>query len=198
MVIDTWRLQRRWLRLQRPLAVTMVVLGLGLIWLRTSAPVPSTPTVVAVSDVAAGAVITAEDVTVVQWPNPTRPAPAASEPDSLIGRRATSPIRAGEPLTPVRALGPRTVSLGGPDRVAVSLPPEALTASGLIRPGDRVGLVGRTDAGPRTLVDEGIVLTVDGQIGTVVAVPGSAAPAVVQAAATDSIAIVLAGDGVVG
>jgi Flp pilus assembly protein CpaB len=116
----------------------------------------------------------------------------------LVGRRATSQIRAGEPLTTVRALGPRTVALAGPDRVAVSLPPEALTASGLIRPGDRVGLVGRTDAGPRSLADDGVVLTVDAQIGTVVAVPGSAAPAVVQAAATDSIAIVLAGDGVVG
>jgi Flp pilus assembly protein CpaB len=198
VVIDTWRLQRRWLRLQRPVAAVMVALGLGLIWVRTSAPVPSTPTVVAVSDVAAGDVIAAEDVTVVQWPNPTRPAPAASEVDALVGRRATSQIRAGEPLTPVRALGPRTVALAGPDRVAVSLPPEALTASGLIRPGDRVGLVGRTDAGPRSLADDGVVLTVDAQIGTVVAVPGSAAPAVVQAAATDSIAIVLAGDGVVG
>ena len=191
MVIETWRLQRRWRRLQRPLGVTLICIAVVLIWIRTSAPVPSTPTVVAVSDVAAGEVIGASDLAVVEWPDSTRPAPAASATEVLVGRRATSAIRAGEPLTALRGLGPEAVDAGGPGRVAVSLPPEALTTSGLVRPGDRVGLVGRTDAGPRTLVDDGVVLTVDTQTGTVVAVPADAAPAVVQAAATESVALVL-------
>lgn len=177
------------------MAGALISIGLLLVWARTSGPVPSTPTVVAVADVAAGETIEGHDLAVVDWPDTTRPAPAATTVDALVGRRATAAIRAGEPLTPLRALAPGTVSADGPGRVAVSLPPEALSASGLVRPGDRVGLVGRTDAGPRTLVDDGTVLTVDTELGTVVSVPLAAAPGVVQAASTRSIAIVLAGSG---
>lgn len=191
MVIDSWRLQRRWRRLQRPVAAALIATGGLLLWARGNAPSPTVPTVVATSDVAAGEIVSDADVRVLGWPADSRPAPAASSAEVIIGRRSTSPIRAGEPLTEQRVVGPAVLAASGVDQVAVALPKDPLSASGLVRPGDRVNLVGRTDAGPRTLVTGAAVLTLAEESGAVLSVPASAAPAVVQAAATESIAMVL-------
>jgi Flp pilus assembly protein CpaB len=191
MVIDSWRLQRRWRRLQRPVAAVLIALGGAGLWLRSSGPIATVPVLVAVADVPAGAIVGAEDVAVVAWPADTHPPPAQGSPDLIVGRRATAAIRSGEALTAQRVVGPDSLRDVGPDHVAVALPPDALSASGLVRPGDRVNLVGRTDAGPRTLAAGASVLTLAAEKGAVVAVPAAAAPSVVQAAATDSISMVL-------
>ena len=191
MVIDSWRLQRRWRRLQRPLAAVLVAVGGFLLWAQVNAPTPTMPTVVAVSDVAAGEIVQAEDVQVVAWPADSHPPPAAASAEAIVGRRATAMIRSGEPLTEQRVVGPSVLAGAGPDAVAVSLPADRWSGSGLIRPGDLVNVVGQTDGGPRTLAAAAPVLTLSPESGAVVAVPGSAAPAVVAAAATDSVAMVL-------
>ncbi len=191
MVIDSWRLQRRWRRLQRPVAAVLIALGGAGLWLRSNGPIATVPILVAVADVAAGEIVRAEDVAVVAWPADTHPPPAQGSPDLIVGRRATAAIRSGEALTAQRVVGPQALAEVGTDHVAVALPAEGLSAAGLVRPGDRVNLVGRTDAGPRTLVSGASVLTLTAETGAVVAVPAASAPAVVQAAATDSIAMVL-------
>jgi pilus assembly protein CpaB len=191
MVIESWRLQRRWRRLQRPVAAVLIALGGAGLWLRSNGPIATVPILVAVADVAAGEIVGAEDVAVVAWPADTQPPPAQGSPDLIVGRRATAAIRSGEALTAQRVVGPQALGEVGPDHVAVALPTDGLSASGLVRPGDRVNLVGRTDAGPRTLVSGASVLTLTAETGAVVAVPAASAPAVVQAAATDSIAMVL-------
>lgn len=191
MVIDSWRLQRRWRRLQRPVAAACIATGGFLIWAHNNAPPATVPTVVSTSDVPAGGLVSSTDLQVVGWPADSRPAPAASSVEAIVGRRASAPIRAGEPLTELRVVGQSLLAEVGPDRVAIALAEDSLAGSGLIRPGDLVNLVGQTDAGPRTLVTAAQVLTLHDPTGAVLAVPASAAAAVVEAAATDSIAMVL-------
>ena len=194
MAWDSWRLQRRWRRLQRPVALTLIAGGGLLLWARHNVPQPTVPTAVALADMPIGHVIGADEVEVVAWPADSRPAAAARSTDALVGRRTTSPVRVGEPLTDSRAVGPSTLADLGPGSVAVALPEEPLSSAGLIRPGDRVDIVGRSQIGSRTLVSAATVLTVADDAGPIVAVPATSAAQVVQAAATDSAAVVLRAD----
>ncbi|HQR79876.1 MAG TPA: SAF domain-containing protein [Actinomycetota bacterium] len=191
MVIDSWQLQRRWMRLQRPLAAALILIGGLLLWARDNVGAGSVPAVVARQDVPAGSVVQPQDVQVVAWPADSHPPPAAASLDQIVGRRATSAITTGEPLTPQRVAGPGALAELGTDRVAVALPADPMASSGLVRPGDSVTLVGQSPTGPRTLTTAAAVLTVSAESGTIVAVPASAAASVVAAAATDSIAMVL-------
>jgi len=191
MVITSWALQRRWQRVQRPIAVLLLSLGAFLMWSQDSATPPAEATAVAVADVAAGEIVQPGDVQVVQWPVASRPQAAARSPDEFVGRTATAAIAAGEPLTAARVAGPGALSAIGADVVAVRLPDDALTRSGLIRAGDRVNVVGQTQSGVRTLVSGAIVLTVTQDQGIIVAVPATNAAQVVQAASSDSSAVVL-------
>ena len=192
MVVSSWSLDRRWQRVRRPLAVALIAAGALMMWGRENAPVPTIPTVVATADVAAGEVVGPDDVDVTQWPAASRPPPASSDPATIVGRRAAAAIRSGEPLTEQRVMGPSLLAATGPNAVAVALPSDPLAASGLVRPGDRVDVVGEVSGTVRTLVTAAPVLTVSTETGTVVAVPSDAAPALVAAVAADAIALVLA------
>lgn len=194
MVVDSWRLQRRWRRLQRPLAAVLIVVGAVMLWAQQNAPRPTVATAVALTDMPAGHIVGISDVQLVAWPADSRPAAASETTDGIVGRRVTAPIQAGEPLTDQRVVGPSLLAATSAGQVAVALPPNPLMSSGLIRPGDRVNLVGQTDAGPRTLVEGAMVLTLTQDAGTVLAVPATSAASVVQATATDSIAMVLRAD----
>lgn len=193
MIIDAWRLQRRWRRFQRPVAVVLVGAGALLLLADRSAPVATQPTAVATVELGVGQVVQPSDVQVVEWPTSHRPAGATATTDELIGRHTTTAISAGEPLTPARVVGPAAVAALGSGLAAVPLPEDPLTSAGLVRPGDRVDIVGQSQAGPRTLVRSATVLTVAAGAGPIVAVPATTAPQVVQAAATDSVGVVLVG-----
>lgn len=191
MVISTWSLQRRWARLQRPLALILLTCGALLLWGRSTSATPTAPTLVAARDVPAGQVLTADDVTVAAWPATVRPAAALAAPGDVVDRRVTSALTAGEPLTATRVVSPSSVAAAGEGLVAVLLPEDPLAAAGLVRPGDRVDVIGRTDDLARTLVSGVAVLTVTEDAGLIVAVPAGSAPDVVQAVGTDSVAAVL-------
>ncbi len=195
MVINTWSLNRRWQRVQRPIAVALVTIGAFLLWARGNAPPATELTVVAVADVPAGQRLQRTDLEVVAWPLANRPPAAARSPDEFVGRAATSAISAGEPLTAARVAGPGALSAAGTELVAVMLPEDPMSTSGLIRAGDRVNVVGQSETGPRTLVNGATVLSVTDESGVIVAVPASSAGAVVQAAATRSAAVVLLAGG---
>lgn len=192
MVFSSWSLDRRWQRVRRPLAVALIAVGAVMLWARDHAPVTTVPTVVAQADIAAGDVVGAGDVAVVAWPADSRPPPATGDPEDIVGRRATATIRSGEPLTPQRVIGASSLTAAGAGAVALALPVDPLSASGLVRPGDRVDVVGGGSGTARTLVTGAAVLTVNQEMGTVVAVPAHAAPAVVAAVAADAVALVLA------
>ncbi len=192
MVIGSWSLDRRWQRVRRPLAVAFIAVGGLLLWGRDHTPLETIPTVVAVADISTGQVVGSGDVEVVAWPSDSRPPPAARDPAAIVGRRAAAAMRTGEPLTEQRVIGSSLLAITGPESVALALPSEPLSASGLVRPGDRVDVVG-SDAGvPRTLVTAAPVLSVSPDAGTVIAVPARAAATVVAAIAADAIALVLA------
>jgi Flp pilus assembly protein CpaB len=188
MVISTWSLQRRWQRLQRPVALLLLTGGALLLWGRSQSDVVTEATLIATRDVPAGQVLTADDVAVAAWPAAVRPAAALAAPQEVVDRRTTSALTAGEPLTAARVVGRSSL---GADAAAVLLPEDPLAAAGLVRPGDRVDVIGRTDQGPRTLVPSAAVLTVTDEGGLIVAVPTSSAAAVVQAVGADSVAAVL-------
>ena len=192
MVIDSWSLNRRWQRLRRPVAVGLIALGGVLMWSREHGPSVTVPTLVARADLAAGDMVEPDDVEVVAWPEDSRPQPVAADPGPIVGRRAACAIRAGEPLTTERVVGSSLLAATGPDAVAVALPADPLAESGLVRPGDRVNVVGAGSGTARVLADAAPVLTVDQEAATVVAVPSTAAPTIVAAAAAGSIALVLA------
>lgn len=191
MLISTWSLQRRWQRLQRPVALILLTTGALLLWGRSHADSPTQPTLIAARDVSAGQVLTADDVTVAAWPGSVRPAAALVGPEEIVGRRAATALTAGEPLTALRVVGPSSLATAGAGEVAVLLPEDPLAKAGLLRPGDRVDIVGMSQDVPRTLVSSAPVLTVTEESGLVLAVPAAQAPAVAQAAGSGSVAALL-------
>lgn len=193
MVISTWSLQRRWQRLQRPLALILLTGGALLLWGDSAAVTPTAPTLVAARGVPAGQVLTSADVTVVDWPADLRPPATAASPDQVVNRRTTSALTAGEPVTAQRVVGPSALSAAGDGLVAVLLPEDPLAASGTVHAGDRVDVIGRTREAARTLVSGALVLSVTQEAGLIVAVPATSAVPVVEAAGSHSVAAVLQG-----
>jgi Flp pilus assembly protein CpaB len=101
-------------------------------------PSPATVAVtVAARDLDSGTVVTPADVTTRRYPAAV--APGGSDP-AAVGRTLAGPVRAGEPITDVRLVGPSLVA-GYPDRVALPVRIADADAVGLLQTGDRVDLV---------------------------------------------------------
>lgn len=96
--------------------------------------------VVAARDLPGGTVLGPADVTVAAFP-------PAAVPGGVIGREAASgallaaPVRAGEPITDRRVLGPGLLAGWGPDVVAAPVRVADAGAAGYLRPGDRIDLL---------------------------------------------------------
>jgi Flp pilus assembly protein CpaB len=96
-------------------------------------------TLVVVHDVAAGEVLTADDVELVRRPVAERPATALTTPGAAVGRTAAGPLTALEVLTPERLLGGDLLAGQPGDHVALSVPVIDAGSVG-VRPGNRVDL----------------------------------------------------------
>ena len=109
-------------------------------------PPPATETVpTAARDLPAGTVVTGDDVTRVEFAEGTAPTGMA---DDAVGRVLASPVRAGEPLTDVRFLGPAlAAAYPGSAIIPVRLPDAAMAA--LLRVGDRIDLLAADPEGSR-------------------------------------------------
>lgn len=131
-------LRRAVLRRRRLLAglLTAVAVAAGL--QATTAPPPSRVTVlVAAHDLPAGTVLATDDVRRVGFAPGSVPEGVADDPS---GRTLAAPMRAGEPVTDVRLVGPALTD-GYPGLVAVPVRlPDAGMAE-LLRVGDRIDLV---------------------------------------------------------
>jgi Flp pilus assembly protein CpaB len=141
----------RWRRgLAALLAGVAVWAGVGALSPRASGTV-GLPTVVAVRDVAAGAVLGVDDLTVVSRPPAERPDGAASDVDAVLGATAAGPLLAREVVVPSRLLGGSVLAGQPTDHVALTVP--VLDASGAgARPGARVDLYA-TGTGERAASD---------------------------------------------
>lgn len=148
------------------LAVVLLVAG-TLVALTAAAPPATAPVVVAVRDVAAGAVLVAADVHLVPRAKDTRPATALTDSAPVLGHRVIAGLARGEVLTSARiAPGGFTAGLG-PGR-AVAAVTVAAARAGVVAVGDVIRLVAALgpDTGdgasttPTTLAGDARVLAV--------------------------------------
>ncbi|HST66522.1 MAG TPA: Flp pilus assembly protein CpaB [Mycobacteriales bacterium] len=104
---------------------------------------PETDVVVAVRDLAAGTVLAAADLRTVAMPAGLVPAGVVGRPSVLVGRIAAGAIRRGETVTDARVVGPGlTAGLGPGESAAVPVRLADADAAALVRPGDRVDVLG--------------------------------------------------------
>jgi len=139
--------RRRWL-LAGGLAAAAVATALPTL---APSPAPGTTVLTAARDLTAGTALTAADVNRVELPSGLVPAGALSPGEAVEGRLTAGAVRAGEPLTDVRLVGPGLLALHADDglvAVPVRLADPASTA--LVRPGDRVDVLaaGSSPDGP--------------------------------------------------
>lgn len=138
-------LRRRWrsvrravLARRRPLAAACAAVAVLAGLRATAAPPPETVTVpVAVRDLPAGATLSQDDLAPAGFAPGTAPAGLAEDP---VGRVLAAPLRAGEPVTDVRLVGPDLAAAQpGLAALPVRLPDAGVV--GLLHAGDRVDLV---------------------------------------------------------
>ena len=126
---------------RRPLAalLTAVAVATG-IHAAAAPPPPSVDVVVAARDLPAGTVLTPGDLRAVGFAPGSVPAGASDDAVDAVGRTLAAPVRAGEPVTDVRVVGPAlTDGYPGLTAVPVRLPDAGMVE--LLRVGDRVDLV---------------------------------------------------------
>jgi Flp pilus assembly protein CpaB len=132
----------------------------------TAAPPARVPVVVAARDLPSGVVVGADDVRTVGFAPGSEPTGEVTDP---VGRTLAAPLRAGEPVTDLRLVGPSlTDGYPGLAAVPVRLPDAAM--AGLLAVGDRVDLVSADpQGGGATVVASGVpVLALpagDGEVG---------------------------------
>uniref|UniRef100_UPI003137A5FE SAF domain-containing protein n=1 Tax=Nocardioides psychrotolerans TaxID=1005945 RepID=UPI003137A5FE len=165
-------------------ALTAVAVAAGLHAV-AAPPEPTTGVVVAAHDLAAGTVLAPGDLTSVDLPPGAVPSEVVDDP---LGRVLAGPVRAGEPLTDVRLVGPTLVA-GRSDLVAapVRLPDAAM--ADLLQVGDLIDLVA---ADPQRGTSEVVAAAVP-----VLALPRSS-PAAGATGLPGSLVVVGLGEGDVG
>jgi Flp pilus assembly protein CpaB len=138
-IASTYRpVRRAVLARRRPLAAALTAVAVAAGVHAVAAPAPPQVSVpVAAHDLPAGTVLAPDDVTHAEF------APG-SVPDGLAtataGHTLAAPLRAGEPVTDVRLVGPAlTEGYPGLAAVPVRLPDAGM--AGLLRVGDRIDLV---------------------------------------------------------
>ena len=113
---------------------------------KTTQKMPTTPVVVAASDLDIGAEIQADDVRVIDWPQNAAPANAITKKEDVIGRGIIVPMIQNEPFLPMKLS-----SKDGGGGLPPAIPPglravsvkvnEVIGVAGYVLPGTRVDVV---------------------------------------------------------
>ncbi len=106
-----------------------------------ASPPAAVPVVVAARDLSAGTALSQRDVAVVRLPVEVVPRGVASGAEPLVGRILAGAVRAGEPLTDARLVGPGLTALLPAGQVAAPVRLADLAVAGLVRAGDRVDVM---------------------------------------------------------
>ena len=94
-------------------------------------------------DLPAGTILAQADLRIVSLPARAVPAGAARQVPVLLGRTLAGPVRRGETVTDARLVGPGlTAGLGPQESSAVPVRVAEAEAAALVRPGDRVDVLG--------------------------------------------------------
>lgn len=110
------------------------------------AAMPTSPVVVAASDLDVGAEIAAEDVRVVAWPKTSVPPQAISDPKEIVGRGVITPIIQNEPVVATK-LSSKEAGAGLPPAIPPGLRAlsvrvnEVIGVAGYVLPGTRVDVL---------------------------------------------------------
>ncbi len=145
-------------RRRRPIAATLVFVAVltGLSAFQTERG--GSPVVVAARDVAAGEVLTAADLTTVEWVAKT-PDGSAKDVTKFAGERTASPIGEGEALTDLRILGPALLDGYSPSAVVTTIRIADGAALTGMRSGDGVAVIGTDpESGKATIIGRDIHL----------------------------------------
>jgi Flp pilus assembly protein CpaB len=124
----------------------------------------SVPVAVAARDLPAGTVLTAADLTTARYPADVAPAGVSGEPKQLRGRVLAGSVRAREPITDARLVGPGIVSLLAEGQVAAPVRLADLAVAALVHTGDRVDVLATpatssgSDAPAAAVVAEGALV----------------------------------------
>lgn len=135
------RLRRAVLARRRLLAAVFAAVAVATA-LRASAepPPPRVPVLVASHDVTAGTTLSADDLRSVGFAPGTVPDGVVESRAAALGRTTVGPIRAGEPLTDVRLLGPGLLARY-PGTVAAPVRLGDRATVQLLRVGDRIDIL---------------------------------------------------------
>jgi Flp pilus assembly protein CpaB len=104
-------------------------------------PPTAVPVAVAASDLPAGATLSASDVAIARLPPEAVPRGVVPDAGPLVGRVLAGGMRAGEPLTDARLVGPGLTALLPADLVAAPVRLADLAVAALVRTGDRVDVL---------------------------------------------------------
>lgn len=192
----------RTVRARRVAAGVLVILAAVSAW-RPDPELDPRMAVVAARDLGPGVVLSAGDVALLERPAGTLPDGAATELGAVVGATLAGPSRRGEVLTDARVLGSRLAGLtAGPDGRVVPLRLADPAIADLIRPGDRVDVLGApegdADARPRMVATDAVVVLVSpkpaaggDQRVVLVGLPAPAATALAAATLVESVTLVL-------
>lgn len=196
-------LRRAYLRYRRIVAATLAAAAVFAL-ARVVAPPPaeSVAVVVAAHDLTGGTAIGVDDVRTARMPTGLAPSGAFTAPDRVIGSMVAAPMRAGEPLTDRRLLGPSLVAGYAPGLVAAPVRIQDADVVALLRAGDSIDLYAASSVrGPaaRIATAAPVVLlprlTSDNQAGAliVLAVTPRVAAGIAAASATEPLSVTLRG-----
>lgn len=105
------------------------------------APAPTVDAVVVASDLPAGHVLRAQDVSTRDVPPDLLPSGAVAAGDVPVGRVVASPLRSGQMLTDTAVLAPSLLDGHPADTVLATIRVVDPAATAAVRPGDRVSVV---------------------------------------------------------
>jgi pilus assembly protein CpaB len=101
----------------------------------------SVPVAVAVRDLPAGTVLTTADLTTARYPPDVAPAGVSGDPEQLRSRVLAGSVRAREPITDARLVGPGIVALLAEGQVAAPIRLADLAVAAMVHTGDRVDVL---------------------------------------------------------
>ena len=167
---------------------------------------PVVPVVVASGDLPAGAVLSPDDVEVASWPPRMVPAGTVRSPAELTGRALAGAVRAGEPVTDVRLVGPGLTASLPAGQVAAPVRLADLAVAELVRAGDRVDVLATApDAADAQVVVSGALVLAPSAVPDggsadpasptgllLLAVAADTAARLAAAAASDTLSVTLA------
>lgn len=133
-------------RRHRLVAAALCALALTIVFLRLAPPGDrTTPVVTAAHDVPAGTALTAEDLTVSEFPVDIAPAAAFTDIPEAGGQTTTVALSPGQPVTSTSVLGPGVLTGQPPGTTAATVRVSDPAVLRHIRPGDAVDVVHHAD-----------------------------------------------------